>query len=78
MVFIAAQVVAHDLGEEINHLMDLLTRHAGNQLADQAIIAALAKKDDQRLLVCGAIESENHGMSVCGWWFYCCNCQVPY
>ena len=58
MVFVTAQVVAHDLGQEINHPVDFFFHHAGNQRTDKAVVAELAKEGDQRLLVCGAIKSK--------------------
>jgi uncharacterized protein YrrD len=60
VVFVAAQVIAHDLGQQVNHLMDFIFAHPGDKLMGEAVIAELTKKSDKRLFVRGAIESEEH------------------
>jgi len=76
MVFIAAQVVMHDLGQEINHPVDFLFRHAGNQRTEKAIIAEPVKKGDQRLLVSSAIESKKHSANLLEFSTRLCGCVV--
>ena len=66
MIFVAAQVIAHDQGQQVYHLMNLCFAHAGNKFTGEAIIAELVEKGDQRLFVCSAIESEEHRLSVGG------------
>ena len=60
VIFVAAQVCAHDVGQQIDHLMDFSFAHPGDKLTGEAIVAELTKKGDKRLFVRGAIESEEH------------------
>jgi len=66
MIFVAAQVIAHDQGQQVNHLMNLCFAHPGNEFTGEAIVAELVEKGDKRLFVCSAIESEEHRLSVGG------------
>jgi hypothetical protein len=63
MVFVVAQVIAHDPGQQINHLVDFLFAHAGNKFMGKTVAAEQAEKGDQGLFVCGAVDSEKHGDS---------------
>lgn len=60
VVFVAAQVVAHDCGQQIDDLMDLLLAHARHEGLGEAIIAEVLQKGDEGLFVRGAVESEEH------------------
>jgi hypothetical protein len=66
MIFVATQVIAHDQGQQVNHLMNLCFAHPGNEFTGEAIVAELLEKGDKRLFVCSAIESEEHRLSVGG------------
>jgi len=66
MIFVAAQMIAHDLSQQINQLVNFFLAHPRNELLGEAVGAEQAEKGDQGLFVGGAIESEKHGGSSGG------------
>ena len=47
VVFLAGQMVAHDHGEQVHHLVDFLLAHARRQRTEQAVLAELLEKSDE-------------------------------
>jgi len=66
MIFVSAQMIAHDVSQQINQLVNFLLAHSGNEFLGEAVGAEQTEKGDQGLFVGGAIESEKHGGSSGG------------
>jgi hypothetical protein len=46
VVFVAAQMIAHNAGQQIDHLVDFVLAHAWNKRIGKAGIAEVVKKCD--------------------------------
>jgi hypothetical protein len=66
VVLVSTQMIFHDGGYLVNHLMNLRFGHAGNEYIEEAIIAEVLQKGDQGLFVGGAINAKIHAGSFGG------------
>lgn len=66
VVLVPTQMVSHDGGQLVNHLMNLRFGHAGNKYVEEAIVAEVLQKGGQGLFVRGAINAKIHAGSFVG------------
>jgi len=64
VIFVAAQMFFHDVGQQVDDLMNFFFAHPRNKDAGESLIAEMVEKGNQRLLVGGAIHAKKHRDTV--------------